>query len=459
MALALLAGGAACAQAPTSGSDLSITIYNSNLALVQDHRVVDVPAGRSRLELKDVSGAIRPETATLTGKGVTVLEQNFDFDLLTPAKMMEKAVGRQVQIVRINPGNGQETRETATVLSANGGVVLKIGDRIEVLRDDGVPTRVIFDKVPETLRAQPTLSVMISADHAGPRPVDLSYLTTGMGWSADYVALFDEAKGELDFQGWITLTNTTGTGFDNAKTLLVAGDVSLDNGQGWRNNNRYRPGGMVRAGNEASDVDSVGDVDIYPLPERTTIADKQTKQVGFISAPAAHAKKIYQYAATGYQSLDKPQHVDAVLDFENSAAEGLGHPLPAGMVRMYQRDATGQAQFIGEAAIDHTPQGSELSLKTGDAFDVTVQPTVTASHLNADFRTTLGNTYSMSYAVHNAKAQPVEVEVRQGGLWLNAHIVKESLVSKKLDAFTRAWIVPVPAHGDTTLTFTVKSGL
>jgi hypothetical protein len=462
LVLALTALSPTFAAEPAApASDLSLTIYNSNLALVQDHRIVDLSAGRSRLELKGVSAAIRPETATLTGGGVTVLEQNFDFDLLTPAKMMEKAVGREVQIVRTNPGNGQETRETATVLSANGGVVLKIGDRIEVLRDDGVPTRVIFDKVPETLRAEPTLSVMVSTDHAGPRAVDLSYLTTGLSWKADYVVLFDEAKSQLDLQGWITLTNTSGTGFEQAKTLLVAGDVALESNpvQPWASPNRFRPGAMARAGNEASDTPSVGDFHLYPLAERTTAANQQTKQVGFITAKGVGARKIYQYVAPGFQGLDTPVHVDAVLAFDNAAADGLGHPLPAGTVRMYQRDASGQAQFIGESAIDHTPAGSTLNLKTGEAFDVTVQPTVVALHIDNDALTTLGNRASMSYAIHNAKPTPVVVEIRQGGFWLNGRVVKESLKSRKIDAFTRAWDVDVPAHGETTLTFSVQSGL
>ena len=459
--LALAAASSALAAEPAPpASDLSLTIYNANLALVQDHRIVDLPAGRSRLELKGVSAAIRPETATLTGGGVTVLEQNFDFDLLTPEKMMEKAVGRDVQIVRTNPGNGQETRETATVLSANGGVVLKIGDRIEVLRDDGVPTRVIFDKVPETLRAQPTLSVMVATDHAGPRPIDLSYLTTGLGWKADYVLLFDEAKSQLDLQGWITLTNTSGTGFDQVKTLLVAGDVAQEgeNVQPWNNANRFRGGAMVQAGSEASDTPSVGDFHLYPLPERTTIADQQTKQVGFIAAKAVPAHKLYRYVATGFQSLDEPAHVESLLAFENGAGDGLGHPLPAGTVRMYQRDAAGQAQFIGEYAIGHTPAGAQLWLKSGEAFDVTVQPTAVALHLDPDPRKTLNNSASMSYAIHNAKAEPVVVVIRQEGFWLNGRIVKETVPSRKVDASTRAWDVPVPAHGDATLTFTVQSG-
>jgi hypothetical protein len=169
-----------------TGPGLEVTIYNGDLALVRDARQLDIANGRQRLEFKQVSSAIRPETVTLAADGVDIVEQNFDYDLLTPAKLMEKAVGQQVTIVRTNPGTGAETTEVATVVAANEGVVLKIGERIEVLRDDGVPTRVIFAKVPDNLRAQPTLSVTVDSDHAGPRLATLSYLTTGLSWKADY---------------------------------------------------------------------------------------------------------------------------------------------------------------------------------------------------------------------------------------------------------------------------------
>src|SRR6476661_8073293 len=185
--------------------DVAVTIYNGDLALVQDTRQLDIPAGRSRQEFPDVSAQIRPETVTLSGAGVGIVEQNFDFDLLSPQALMEKAVGETITLVRTNPATGAEVRERARVLAANGGVVLQIGDRIEVLRDDGLPVRVIFDKVPENLRARPTLSVTVQADGGGPRPVALTYLTPGLGWSADYVALFDEANSRMDVQGWVTL--------------------------------------------------------------------------------------------------------------------------------------------------------------------------------------------------------------------------------------------------------------
>ena len=205
---------------------LSVTIYADDLALVTDQREIDVKGGRQRIEFQDVSAQIRPETVSLTAGDISIIEQNFDFDLLTPAKLMEKAVGQEITIVRVNPANGAETREQAQVLATNGGVVLKIGQRIEVLRDDGLPVRVIFDKVPENLRARPTLSVTISGARAGTRPATLSYLTPGLGWKADYVALYDEADGKIDVQGWVTLTNSSGTTYDNAQTLLVAGSPS-----------------------------------------------------------------------------------------------------------------------------------------------------------------------------------------------------------------------------------------
>ncbi len=222
---------AAPIDAPSAQGDVSVTIYANNQALVQDVRSIVFAGGRQKIEFRNVSGQIRPETAALVAADMQVIEQNFDYDLLSPAKIMENAVGETVTLVRTNPANGAETRETAKILAANGGVVLQIGSRIEVLRDDGLPVRVIFDHVPENMRADPTLSVMVDA-RAGTRPATLRYLTPGLGWRADYVALFDEAKGQIDVQGWVTLTNNSGTTYRDANTVLVAGNPRLI-GQGY----------------------------------------------------------------------------------------------------------------------------------------------------------------------------------------------------------------------------------
>jgi hypothetical protein len=430
---------------------LSVTIYNNDLALVQDVREIPLAAGRQKLEFKDVSAAIRPETVSLSAAGLSVVEQNFDYDLLTPDKLMEKAVGQQVKIVRTNPGDGNQTTEVATVLAANEGVVLKIGDRIEVLRDDGVPTRVIFDKVPETLRARPTLSVTVEADKAGPRPATLSYLTTGLSWKADYVAMFDETKGALDLQGWITLGNQSGTAFVDAETQLVAGSVNtLASGGGYR---PPRPA-LQAAGTESGTGERVADYYLYPLPHRTTIAANQNKQVGFLSAQGVAARKVYEIRQDWFSSQAQPESATVAIQFSNAKLAGLGNQLPAGVMRVYVRDKAGDPKFVGENAIDHTPAGSELSIKTGDAFDVTSQGTLISDEKVSKTR----SRYTMKYLIRNARPEPVTVELRQGGLWRDGEVKAETLKSRRIDARTLGWSVPTPANGETTLTFTVETG-
>ena len=209
--------------------DVAVTIYNNDLALVQDTRQLALPRGRSVQEFADVSAQIRPETVTLTAAGTGIVEQNFDYDLLSPEKLMDKAVGQTVTLVRTD-AKGGEIRESARILANNGGTVVQIGSRIEIL--DRYGGRVIFPSLPPNLRARPTLSVTLDSTASGARPATLNYLSRGLGWKADYVALFDEKAGKLDVQGWITLTNTSGTTFTAAKTLLVAGSVG--GGQQWR---------------------------------------------------------------------------------------------------------------------------------------------------------------------------------------------------------------------------------
>jgi hypothetical protein len=429
---------------------LTITIYNNDLALVQDVRRLDVPAGRTRLEFKNVSADIKPETVSLSGHGLSTVEQNFDYDLLTPAKMMEKAVGKQIQIVRTNPGNGGQVTETATVLSVNDGVILKVGNRIEVLRDDGIPTRVLFSSIPENLRAEPTLSVTVDAAQAGPRDATLSYLTNGLSWKADYVALFDEKQGTMHLQGWITMRNGSGTSFQDAKAELVAGDVATT-ANGVNDNGGWRPERPTRteAGTGGANQASVADYYIYSLPEKVTIANAQTKQIGFVDIADVRASKAYQFRFDDYSSDTEPQHAGVVLKFDNAKTA-----LPAGTVRVYMRDAAGEPKFVGEDDVDHTPAGSTLGIKIGDAFDVTVQRTVKTSEKIASWRTR----YTMSYLLRNALDKPVDVDITQAGLWRDGDVEDESIKSKRIDATTLGWTVPVPANGETTLTATIDSG-
>jgi hypothetical protein len=455
--LALVSLCAFATAAAAADQDLSVTIYADDLALIQDHRTVDLTGGKQRLEFQNVSARIRSETVSLAAKeGLSIVEQNFDYDLLTPAKLMEKAVGHDVTVVRTNPGTGAETRELAHVLATNNGVVLKIGDHIEVLRDDGLPARVIFDKVPENLRARPTLSITVNGTHTGPMPVALSYLTPGLGWRADYVALFDEASSKIDVQGWVTLTNSSGTTYDNARTLLVAGSPNLSDANapgGGRWNPRQPRPTLAQAGTESGTRERLGDYYIYPLAERTTIANLQTKQVSFLDVHGVPAEHGYEYRNAWMASSNTPQSALVVYRFSTSAKAGLGDQLPAGILRFYMRDKRGEPQFIGESRIDHTPMGSVLSLSTGDAFDVKVQPTV-------EKRTRIGFLHwqtDMSYQLTNAMPKPVTVALLQGGLWGDTSIRQESQKSTRRNADEAEWTVTIPANGTAKVTASFES--
>jgi len=444
--------------------DVAVTIYNNDRALIEDKRVLSLASGRTRQEFRDVSAQIQPETVTLSGRGIGIVEQNFDFDLLTPAALMQNAVGQTVTLVRVNPANGAESRERARILAANGGVVMQIGDRIEVLRDDGLPARVIFDQVPPTLRARPTLSVTLESDGGGARPVTLTYLTPGLGWSADYVALFDEANGRMDVQGWITLTNNSGTPYVNASTLLVAGTVGQANPYNRRN--YYRGDGgyappppppppdvIDRPGTETASRERLGDFYLYPLSERTTILDKQTKQVSFLDVHNTPATRAYEFRNGWLSTSEQPLSANTVLRFSSSRNQGLGDALPAGTVRVYQRDARGNPQFVGEHRIGHTPMGSDIGLATGQAFDVKVRPIV-------EERTRLSSSRwrtRMRYALTNAGPKPITVDVIQSGLWGDTRLTQESLKSERLSADDVRWRVPVPANGEATVTATFDS--
>lgn len=474
LSAALVAVAAAAQSAPadpdaTAQGDVSVTIYNNGQALVQDVRQLAIASGRSRISFPDVSAMIRPETLSFAAADTGIVEQNFDFDLLTPAKLMEKAVGQTVTLLRTNPATGQETRERATVLSTAGGVVVQIGDRIEVLRDDGLPVRVIFDRVPPNLRARPTLSVTVDSGRSGTRAASLRYLTPGLGWSADYVALYDEKRGAIDMQGWVTLTNTSGTTFHAADTLLVAGNPE-------EGANRPSPArGRMVPGTETAGRERLGDFYLYPIAERTTIATNQTKQVSFLDVQGVPSRKVYGRTVGWLASDGDAVAVQSQIAFSSSMDGGLGDALPAGTVRFYQRDAQGNPQFIGENRIGHTPMGSQLTLSTGDAFDVFTQAEVESRakitsadyERSARYRVTVPGQpvrevqidraidyyrTTMRYTFTNAKPTPVEVELVQGGLdrgWASSdyRVVSEDVAGEQITLDRRRYRVTVPANG------------
>jgi hypothetical protein len=433
---------------------LAVTIYNDDLALVKDARRITLAGGRNVLALRDVSARMRPETAQLRSLGrpgsFEVLEQNFDFDLLTPAKLLEKNVGRTVRIVRTHPTTGAETVETAEVLGASNGVVLKVGDRIET----GVPGRIVYDSVPPNLRDRPTLVTWLDSQGAGTQNVELSYLTGGLSWQADYVAELNADDSALDLGGWITLTNRSGTAYPDARVQLVAGDVNRVR-EDMRRAVASAPM-MAAAARPAVAQEALFEYHLYTLGRQTTLADNQTKQVALLNASGVPVTKELLLAGNdsyyGVRAGDIGQKLKVAVDIEFDNREGahLGLPLPKGVVRVYKRDAHGNAQFVGEDRIDHTPKNEKVRLHLGDAFDVT------ADKKQVDFRSRAPAEFESAYEIvlRNAKPEPVNVVVREPvpGDW---RMLEESQPHVRAAAGTAQWVVAVPAGGAKTLSYRV----
>jgi hypothetical protein len=280
--------------------EVAVTIYNEDLALVRDQRQVDLPKGTVDLALREVSARIRPETALLSSLtrpgGLTILEQNFDFDLLTPKKLLEKYVGRDVQLVRTHPETGKDHFETARVLSANNGVVMRVGDRIET----GAPGRLVFPDVPKNLRDRPTLVVTVDNAQAGQQAMELSYLTGGLGWRADYVAELNADDSALDLSGWVTLTNQSGTTYENALLQLVAGDVNRVQEQVRVRKAMMMDGVAAESMAPQMREESLFEYHLYSLQRPTTIRDNQTKQVSLLNASNVPVHKEFRLQGSPY---------------------------------------------------------------------------------------------------------------------------------------------------------------
>jgi hypothetical protein len=405
---------------------------------------------------------MQPETALLISldyaDGFHLIEQNFDFDLLTPQKLLEKYVGKKVRVVKTHPLTGKEKLLDAVVLSVNNGVVLRIGDRIET----GVPGRIVFDEVPGNLRDRPTLVMQLNSATSKPQQLQLSYLTGGLSWKADYVAELDESDEFVDLTGWVTLTNQSGATYKNAKLQLVAGDVNRVQNKFADANGRVEMVMEERLEAESDMVEeALFEYHLYTLQRPTTIKENQTKQVSLLSATKIPVKKEFllqgqnYYYTSSYGSIGQKLKVGVFVEFNNDKESNLGMPFPKGVVRVYKNDKSGNAQFIGEDHVDHTPKKEEVRLKLGNAFDVTADKKQTEfkkAHAIGKYR----YAYMVGFQVDlkNAKKEEVEVVVREPipGDW---KMKEQSHKHEKVAAGTAEWKVKVPAEGKTTLTYKV----
>lgn len=441
---------------------VNITVYNSNLGLVRETRRLTLPPGRIALRFSDVTAQIRPETvhlASLTAPAsLRILEQNYQYDLLNPAKLLDKFVGKEITLVLRRFQNNTETFEPvqATLLSNNGGQVWRINGQI-VINPTNI-TEMRFPDLPKNLVATPTLVWDLENRESGSQNIEASYLTAGMNWRADYVLLVnaDDTKGDL--QGWVTLTNTSGATFEDARLQLVAGDVNRVS----EDRNYALAGAMMRkeaASDSQFQEQGFFEYHMYTLQRPTTIQNSETKQVSLLEAAGFDVKKEFvingqRYYYTGYNSPGQPikEKVGVYIQFRNAQQNKLGMPLPAGTVRLYKKDDKGNQQFIGEDRIDHTPKDEDVRVKVGDAFDIV------AERKQIDYKVIVsGHMYEYAYEIkiRNHKDGPATVVVNEpiGGDW---EMVSSTFEAKKTAAFAAQFNVPVAKDGEATLSYRVR---
>ena len=470
LALSLLPCLLIAAETVTTRKDqqaLAVTIYNDNLALVKDQREVRLPKGEVDLAFQEVSAQIRPETAMFRNltepKDFWINEQNFDFDLLTPQKLLEKYVGRKVTVVtdRPNPdGPGQkELREEAEVLAANGGIVLRFADRIET----AFPGRIVYPGVPANLRARPTLVLSLHSPREKAQKLELSYLTGGLSWRADYVANLAPDEKTLDLNGWVTLTNQSGAAYPDATLQLVAGDVHR--ARSVRARGEATMALMAKAAPSAPAMaeESLFEYHLYTLDRPTTLQENQTKQVALLTAQGVPVAKTYElrgdsyYYQSRYDDLGDKVKVGVFVEFQNRQEAHMGMPLPRGVVRVYKRDSQDRPQFVGEDNVDHTPRNETVRLKLGEAFDLTAvrrQTDFKALPAQGAFKHVTESAFQVD--LRNAKKEPVTVAVLEpiAGDW---EIVQKSQEFTRTSAGVARFLVAVPAEGSATLSYRART--
>ena len=432
---------------------VSITVYNSNIGLVKDGRRLTLPTGVTELRFGEVAAKIMPQTVHIKSQSdpsrLQILEQNYEYDLLTPQKLLEKFVGKELTILK----DGVEV--PITILSTNQGLVYKLGGRIFT----GHVSNLIFPQIPDNLIPYPTLVWLLENRGAGPQKVEATYLTQGITWKADYVAVLDGKDKNMDLNGWVTLDNQSGATYQNARLKLVAGDVNRVLEQSKSRDAVARLEALSSGTVPAAPFteQSFFEYHLYSLQRPTTIKNQQTKQVTLLSSNDVPViKRYFYYGAQQYlrQRYGVPvshQKVGVYVEIANKKDNRLGIPLPKGIVQVYKADSDGSLQFIGEDRIDHTPKDETIKIKMGDAFDIV------GERKQTDWRKIADNLYEVAFEIslRNHKDEPVTVSVIEPMLrdW---EILNSSHSYKKIDAHTVQFDIPVVKDGETKLQYRAR---
>jgi hypothetical protein len=445
-------------------TSVAVTVYNDGRGLVREERDIDLSAGLNEVRFMEVAQQIQAPTvrvAPIEGAPFTVLEQNYEYDLLSPAKLLDKFVGQTVTLVQQKMANNSTVEESleAKLLSNNAGTVWEIDGKIVV---NPPYSRMIFPNVPDNLIAKPTLVWQIEAARAGKRKIEASYITGGMQWSADYVLSLDASEERGGLQGWVTINNNSGATYTDAKLKLVAGDVHKAQPPVRQMSKEELLSDVPRAASiNAFQEEGLFEYHLYTLGRPSTIKNAQTKQIQLLQAEGIGITKDYvlsggtQYFRSVWSGPATKEKVAVFIGFKNTeATPGLGQPMPKGIIRVFKKDRSGSPQLIGEDNIDHTPRNEEIKLELGNAFDIV------AERRQTDFRHLSNRPGAVFESAHeirirNQKDTPVTVRVVEpmGGEWT---MLETSLPNEKTAAFESQWQVPVAAGGEAVLTYRVR---
>jgi hypothetical protein len=443
-------------------TDLAVTVYNSNIALVRDLRQLSLPSGTFRLKLMDIAATVNPATVHFRSvndpEKLGVIEQNYEYDLLEPAKLLNKYVGKEVTLVRSYQENGTTRREEikATLLANNNGPVWKIGsDIVTGLYAESYR----FPEVPANLFDRPTLLMSLENSGSHRQQVETSYLASNLSWNADYVLTVARDDKSADLDGWVTITNQSGTAFRNARLQLVAGDLNRIPGPNAKAMvaELNSTASLARAAQFAQE--NFSEYHLYTLGRKTSVENKETKQISLLEGSGVPVDKVFVVNGQNFyyhnqQNPGSPQKdpVMVFYKFKNEQKTGLGIPLPAGNLRVYQKDSKGGILFVGEDRIEHTPKGETISVHIGNAFDVVCERKQT------DYRRIDTHTWEMQFEItlRNHKEAPVTVEVNEpiGGDW---EMISSTHKYSKTAAWAAQFNVPVAANGASVLKYRIRA--
>jgi len=443
-------------------TDLAVTVYNSNIALIRDVRQLQLPAGGFRLKFMDIAATVNPATVhfrSLTDpEKLDVIEQNYEYDLLEPAKLLNKYVGKEVTLVRTYMDNNTTKHEEikATLLANNNGPVWRIGNDIVT----GVYAESYrFPEVPANLYDRPTLLMSLENTGAHKQSIEASYLANNLSWNADYVLTVGRDDKTADLDGWVTLINNSGTAFHNVRLQLVAGDLNRLPQAVARDANMEYAKAMRVAAAPQFQQENFSEYHLYSLGRRTSVEDKETKQISLLQGSGVPVEKLFVVNGQNYYYHNKQNPgaplkdpVQVFYKFKNDEKAGLGIPLPAGNLRVYQKDSKGGVLFIGEDHIDHTPKDEFITVKIGNAFDVVCE------HKQTDYQSISSHVWEMEFeiTIRNHKDTPVTVQVNEpiGGDW---EMLTSSYKYTKTSAWAAQFDVPVKANGESVLKYRIRA--